>query len=63
MSYVLVPIHVPKHLRHKLSDADLLAIDEDYDDYLSYGGRFLFEAWLKHYHSDIHTKLYAMMGH
>lgn len=58
MPYVLVPIHVPIHLRHKLHDNDLLAIDEDYDDYLSSGGSFTFEGWLKRYHYDIYIKLY-----
>lgn len=51
-------LHIPKNIQSKLSTNDCKAIDEDYDDYLSYGGSYTFKAWLAHYHFDIYITLY-----
>ena len=51
-------IHIPEDIGDRLSYDDKAALNDDYDDYQSYGGSYTFKAWLAHYHQDIYIKAY-----
>lgn len=51
-------IHIPIEVKNKLDINTQVALNDDYDDYQSYGGRYTFKAWLAHYHVDIYNMVY-----